>query len=125
MKTKKQKKLRKKSALRTLLVVALSDGSLNEMEKTFLHKKSLEYKISQQVFTRILENPNKGKLVFPEDFAEKLNFMYDLVEVMITDGIITIEELEICRKISKKMGLIPESINLILKDLGRNYKTAA
>lgn len=120
MKTKNFKKLRNKCHLRNLLLVALSDGKLDTAEAVFLTNKAAEMGIEDSIMGQILKQRKRTRLIFPENLGARISLLYDLVCMMLADGLVDERELETCREIANKMNILPSVVDSILKDLLRH-----
>jgi uncharacterized tellurite resistance protein B-like protein len=125
MKAKKIKKLKQKSLLKNLLLVALADGKLEKEEIGFIRKKAREYHISDEIVENVMADHENVRNVFPEALGEKIELLYDMVEMMLQDGYIAEEEMNLCRRIAEKMEIFPDSVYQIMKDIGKNHAKAA
>lgn len=124
MKSKNFKKLRNKCHLRNLLLVAICDGNLDPAEDAFLRKKAKELGFKAETLEKMLKNPKAPKIYFPEKIGSRITLLYDLICMMLADGLIHTSELEKCREIANKMNLLPSVVDAILKDIQRKQNQA-
>ena len=125
MKTRKMKKLRNKFLLKSLLLIALSNEKLSIGEKKFLQGKAVKFNLTEKDLRKIVSHPEKLKAIIPDDLGERIDMLYELVSMVLRDGIITPEELNICHAIAEKLEVIPNCIEQIIKDLERKGNKAA
>ncbi len=105
-------------------MVAMADGNLTQKEKEFLEEKAGIYNISSEKLREMRRNPDKIKMIFPQDLGDRLQLLYELAEMALIDHVTSPEEIETCRSIATKMDIIPESVDQILRDLGKRTSSA-
>ena len=101
----------KQSHLKNLIEVALLDGQLDNNEYVLLLSLARRLKISDQEIKNIQENP--GKIIFMPPGSHKKRFeqVYDLVFMMMVDGVIHQKELDFCKKMALKLDYMPQLVD--------------
>lgn len=84
----------KKKHLRNLVALARIDGNVHEEELKFLHRIGQKYGLKENQIVRIIEDKNEWEPYIPESHQEKVGVLYDLVGMMLADGIIEDSEIE-------------------------------
>lgn len=120
MRMKNSDKLRKICQIRNLLRVAKADGRFSDEEKAFIEEKAKRYKLSFRQLSKI-EKPGAVENIFPKELGEKMQYLYELAELALLDKFLHESEIMICRTVAVKMGIIPEAVDQIIKDLKRNH----
>ena len=100
------KKLMRESHLKNLMVLAMADGHLSEIEEHFMESVAHRLGFSQIEFDAIKEDIESIKFVLPEKYDERIEQFNDLLSLMAVDGKIDPEEEEICKKFATKYELM-------------------
>lgn len=117
---KNSDKLRKICQLRNLIRIARADGRFSDDEKAFIEEKAKRYKLSFRQIKKIEKNSSVEN-VYPRELGEKMQFLYEMAELALLDNFLHEREIKICRAVAVKMGIIPEAVDQIIKDLKRNH----
>ncbi len=97
-------KRKRRSHFRNLFAVARVDGVLCREEMDLVISLAEKFEMSPAGVTKILKNPDSGKLVLPKTSRERIEHLYDLVTVMVVDGRIDEREVFLCESLAAKMG---------------------
>jgi len=104
----------KKNHLRNLVALARIDGHLHDDEVKFLYKIGEKYKLKNWQIKSILEKENDAEILIPEDYKQKVGQLYELVGMMMADGVIDDREMEFCNLMVGKYGLKPGIIQKMI-----------
>jgi len=112
----------RKSHLKNLLEVALADGQLDNDEYVLLLSLARKLDISDQEIKNIRENP--GLITFKPPASHKKRFeqVYDLVCMMMIDGVIHQKELDFCKSMALKLGYMPRIVDDFIESIRDNVK---
>lgn len=102
---------RRKSHIKNLIAVAMADGHLAEEEWALLKRVAKNLNMSSEEIQNIRNNPSEVKFVAPRRYKEKLQQVNDLVSLMMVDGDVDLNELELCKKIALKLDLLPRVVS--------------
>ncbi|MBL6446604.1 TerB family tellurite resistance protein [Fulvivirga sp. 29W222] len=102
---------RRKSHIKNLISVAMADGHLADEEWALLSKIAHHLGMSSEAIQNIRNNPEEVKFIAPKKYEEKLQQVTDLVAVMMVDGDIDQNELELCKKLALKLDLLPRVVS--------------
>ena len=97
--------------LSNLMAVALSDGTIDDSEWNRIVLIAKKRGVSEQALNIFRNNIHKARFVPPAEFEEKVIQIFELVEVMMADGVIDPEEVILCRKLAERYNLHPRIIN--------------
>jgi hypothetical protein len=112
----------RKSHMKNLISVALADGHLDDEEWSLLVTIAQVLQISPVEIRDIRENPDQVKFVAPKKYEDKVQQIQDLVAIMTIDDSINAKELQLCKKISLNLDLLPQIVDDIIGDA---FQTAA
>lgn len=105
----------RRSHVKNLVSVAMADGRLDIDEWKLLMTIAKRLGMEEEEIKFIRSNPDQISFVPPRKYEEKVQQIRDLVSVMTIDHIINQKELELCKKISLKLDILPQMVDEILE----------
>lgn len=106
-----RKKKLAKGHLRNLIEVAYSDGEFDTLEVDYLLSLAGRFNISEAELKSIKDNPEAIEYEAPNRDQQRFEHLYQLVNMMMMDGVIHEKELEICKKYAQRLNLRPEFVD--------------
>lgn len=110
----------KKGHLRNLVALAMIDEDMHEAELAFIYKAGKQYGLKEKQIERILQEEAPAQPLMPSSHEGKINLLFDLVKMMLADGIVESRELEFCDDIARKFGFTHEIVHKIIDYIQRN-----
>ncbi len=107
----------RRSHLKDLLSVAMADGHLDEHEWELLKSLAELMEMPESEIASIRENPDSVHFEPPRKYEDKVQQIQDLVALMSIDGDINPSEIDLCKKISVRLDILPQMVDQILEDL--------
>jgi uncharacterized tellurite resistance protein B-like protein len=107
----------RKSHIKNLICVAMVDGHLDDGEWELLRSIARIMGMSEEEIKTIRNHPEAIHFVPPRKYEQKVEQIRDLVALMTVDGEINTKELELCKKISLKLDILPQMVDQILEDV--------
>ncbi|UII28781.1 TerB family tellurite resistance protein [Fulvivirga maritima] len=102
---------KRKSHVKNLITVAMADGHLAKEEWDLLVTIARKLEMSNDDIQNIKNNPEDIKFTPPKKYDEKIQQVEDLVAVMMIDGDVDKNEMELCKKLALKLDLLPRVVN--------------
>lgn len=94
-----------RNKLQILIFLAAGDSEIHQSESDLIRDMGAKMGFSDdEIATEIVEFDRDLKVIIPEEKREKFSLIYDLFQIMLIDGIVTIEEVAIISKISFLFG---------------------
>lgn len=93
-----------------LYQMAASDGEFSSTELEMLYQYALSRGVSKDQLMNILYAPI-GKIEIPIDLETKVNYLLDLCNMILADGVVEEDELITLKKYAIRFGFFPENIN--------------
>ena len=93
-----------KTHLRNLVIMAKADNHLDLKEINCIYKIGRRIGLSERQIEETLHASRKEPYVAPTDVNEKYSQLYDLIDVMMSDGVIDDKESKFCSEIATQMG---------------------
>lgn len=99
------KYLANKNKLQILIFLATGDSEIHQTESDLISEIASKMGFSDdEIATEIIEFDRNLNVIIPEEKSEKFSLIYDLFQVMLIDGVVTIEEVAIISKVSFLFG---------------------
>lgn len=99
-----------------LLNIAKADGTISESESTLLHRLGKRLGFTDEEIEHIMANPGQSSYHAPVELAQKFEQFYDVVKMILADGIVTDEERKIASHFAVASGF-QESETALLMDV--------
>jgi hypothetical protein len=113
--SKKTKQL--KNHIRNLVVLSAADGNINESEKEILIKIGTRKGLSRAAIKKIIDNPGEFHFLPATTDDERFEQIYDLVELMLADGIAEDSELQFCIEMAEKLGFRKGVVGVLIRKI--------
>lgn len=84
----------KRNYLRTLIALASSDGHLDEEEKKLIHTIGIRRGLKEWQVNELLEETVMREVFIPEGIGNRMNLLYDVMQMVYADGKVTESEVE-------------------------------
>jgi len=94
--------------------VAMSDGVINDEEKTFLDRLARKLDISDNDYQEILDNYSKHPINPPTTYNRRLERLYDLSRMVYADEQIGEKQTAILERLGIGLGFSPENISYVV-----------
>lgn len=104
------------SHIKALIATALADGKVDEAEKAMLAVVAAKEGISDEKLKSILDGKSNVKFTAPEDEETKLEYLKDMVTMMLIDANLNEQELKLCVSAGKAYGIPDEKIKEVLNE---------
>lgn len=96
----------KKNILAILAYLAAGDSEIHFTESDLIKRTGKQLGFSEYEIAEITFKPDKAlNVIVPPRKSDKLSLIYDLLEMMLVDGKVTIEEVAIITRISFLFGI--------------------
>lgn len=94
----------KKNHITNLVALAQIDDELHDAEIDFIYKVGRKYGLKDKHITTILNGEKPLKVEIPSQHSDKISQLFDLVGMMLADGIIEPVELEFVNGVATRFG---------------------
>ena len=110
----------RRSHVKNLIEVALSDGHLATEEWNMMVYLAKKFDISEHQIKEITDNPDSVDFVVPGSYEECKLQIEDLMMVMAVDHEINPNEVELIKKIALKLNVMPRMVDDIVARIKGN-----
>lgn len=93
--------------------VAMSDGIINEAEKSFLDRLATRLNISEHNYNKILEDYNSYPINAPHSYDLRLERLYDLARMVWADHIEGPNQFKLLKKLCIGLGFNQDNVKYI------------
>ncbi len=107
----------KKNHIKNLLALAAADGFVHEKEITVIQKIGKKYGLKERQVNELIKSDEKFVLNVPNNYFDKMNLLYDLILVVLADGIIAKNEISFCEDVVKKFGMKKEVVKWMIEEV--------
>jgi len=104
--------------------VAAADGKISSEELKFLAQLATKWGLPNEELKAVMTHPEKIKFHPPQDVQDKVKQLRDLVMMMLVDGVINKREAALCVAFANKLGLDPEIVKTIAKEISKSSMKA-
>ena len=105
----------KRNYLRNLIFLALSDGKLDEIEQALIFRIGMKRGLDEWQITEILTEELSEEILIPESVANRMNLLFDLMQILYADGHVNTGEIEFLRSVISRSSLEEETMYDLLK----------
>jgi uncharacterized membrane protein YebE (DUF533 family) len=114
------KKLR--THLLNLGALAKVDGHLDATELNYIIAIGQKNGFKAEEVKSLIANSPNSPFHFPENDSERFDQIYDLVEMMLADGIVDDNEMEFCMEMAAKLGLRRAIVGVLVRKITLGVK---
>ncbi len=91
-----------RSHILNLYMMALSDGYFAPEELEVILKIAQDKGISKEEFEEIISHPTGVEFHLPDTFMDKIKLLFDFVKVILADGVIENDEIDMFMRFCKR-----------------------
>ena len=107
----------KKNHIKSLLALAKADGFVHEKEVKMLFKIGRRYGLKDRQVKELIDSDEKFEVIVPNNFHDKMNVLFDLMQMVWADGVIEKKEIAFCESLVKKFGMKKEIVKWLLTEV--------
>lgn len=108
---------KKKNHLRNLVILAKLDGVVSKEELDFLFKVGARNGVSALDIEKMLKKTSSVKVFVAESEDERLDIVYDLIEMILADGIMEEFEVDFAIDLAIKLGFKPSIAGVLVRKI--------
>jgi uncharacterized tellurite resistance protein B-like protein len=104
----------KRNYLRNLIALASADGSLDSPEKSLIVSIGLRRGLKEWQISELLEETTKHIFFVPDSLGNRMNLLYDIMQIVYADGKVTKSEVTFVTNIVASLEMDAEIVDDIL-----------
>ena len=120
---KSQEEKERQSHIKNLIALSMADGVVQRSELAAIAVVASREGISPQKVKELLKKPEKTHFVVPDSDEKKLQYLRDMVILMMSDGDIDENEFALCKICAEIYGYKHEIIDAMLLDIISDLKS--
>jgi uncharacterized membrane protein YebE (DUF533 family) len=111
-----------KHHLLNLGALAKVDGHLDSSELNYIIAIGQKNGFKPEEVKSLIANSASSRFHFPENDSERFDQIYDLVEMMLADGIVDDNEMEFCMEMAAKLGFRRAIVGVLVRKITMGVK---
>ena len=111
-----------KSHILNLGALAKIDGHVDSAEMNYIIAIGKKNGLRQEEVRSLLANANTVKFEMPANDSERFDQIYDLVEMMLADGIVDDNEMDFCVEMAEKLGFKTAIVGVLVRKISLGVK---
>ena len=109
-----KKKRALKTHIKSLLALAAADGNADTKELLLIAAVAAREGMKSSELEDVLRSGGNYKFTVPEDDDKKVQYLKDMVSLMMVDGDIDDNEMAICKIVAQDFGYVPAVVDAVL-----------
>lgn len=98
----------KRNYIRNLIALASTDGQLDIEERNLIMTIGLRRGLKEWQVNELLEDTTKHVFFVPDSLGNRMNLLYDIMQIVYADGVVTQSEIGFVKNILKSLDLDEE-----------------
>ncbi|SNR60265.1 MULTISPECIES: TerB family tellurite resistance protein [Hymenobacter] len=111
-----------KSHLINLAALAKADGHIDEREMNFIVAVGKKNGMRADEVRTIVGNAGRVAMVLPENDSERFDQIFDLVDMMLADGVVDDHEMDFCIDMAEKLGFRKAIVGVLVRKISMGVK---
>jgi hypothetical protein len=108
---------RKKSHIKNLVALAKLDGHVTKEELGFLLKIGDRNGVKNDDVKKMILRTTTVKVTKPANDSDRFDYIYDLIEMTLVDGVMDEDEIDYCVDMSAKLGFRPAISGVLVRKI--------
>ena len=113
---------RVKSHITNLSALAKIDGHLDPTEMNFIVSIGQKHGMKPSEVRDLVSNASSVEPQLPENDSERFDQIYDLVEMMLADGIVDENEMDFCINMAARLGFKKTIVGVLVRKISMGVK---
>ncbi|WP_345072792.1 TerB family tellurite resistance protein [Hymenobacter fastidiosus] len=111
-----------KSHLMNLVALAKADGHIDEREMSFIMAVGKKNGMRAEDVNSVVANSSSVNLVIPDNDSERFDQIFDLVDMMLADGVVDDMEMDFCIDMAGKLGFRKAIVGVLVRKISMGVK---
>ena len=107
-----------------LAALAKADGHIDDREMSFIITVGKKNGVSANDVRKIISGKNGGESDVPNNDSERFDQIFDLVDMMLADGIVDETEMDFCIVMAEKLGFRKAIVGVLVRKISQGVKDA-
>ncbi|MFN3405467.1 MAG: TerB family tellurite resistance protein [Cytophagaceae bacterium] len=106
-----------KDHIKNLIALARVDGIVSEPERDYIFKVGLKAGFKEEEIDEILHEAPNLEFKIPVNDGERFDQIFELVQLMLTDGVIEDNEMDFCIEMAEKLGFRKAIVGILVRKI--------
>ena len=111
-----------KSHIVNLAALAKADGHIDEREMNFIVAIGRKNGMRPADVRSVVANAGSVNLLLPDNDSERFDQIFDLVDMMLADGVVDDHEMEFCIDMAGKLGFRKAIVGVLVRKISMGVK---
>jgi uncharacterized membrane protein YebE (DUF533 family) len=111
-----------KSHIVNLAALAKADGHIDEREMNFIVAVGRKNGLRPADVRSVVANSGSVGLLLPDNDSERFDQIFDLVDMMLADGVVDDHEMEFCINMACKLGFRKAIVGVLVRKISLGVK---
>jgi len=111
-----------KSHLANLAALAKADGHIDEREMNFIVAVGKKNGVRADDVRTLVAGAHDRALLVPDNDSERFDQIFDLVDMMLADGIVDDNEMDFCIDMAEKLGFRKAIVGVLVRKISLGVK---
>jgi uncharacterized membrane protein YebE (DUF533 family) len=111
-----------KSHIVNLAALAKADGHIDEREMNFIVAIGQKNGMRAAEVRNVVANASAVNLMLPDNDSERFDQIFDLVDMMLADGVVDDHEMEFCIDMAGKLGFRKAIVGVLVRKISMGVK---
>lgn len=111
-----------KSHIMNLVALAKADGHIDEREMNFIVAVGRKNGMRPDEVRSIVGNSSNVHLIIPDNDSERFDQIFDLVDMMLADGVVDDTEMAFCVDMAEKLGFRKDVVAMLVRRISQGVK---
>ncbi|HEX8547231.1 MAG TPA: TerB family tellurite resistance protein [Cytophagaceae bacterium] len=113
------------SHFRQLIALAKTDGLISESELELLYSIGAKNNFKTEEIDELLNDNSPLNLVIPSNDSDRFDQIFDMVQMMLADGVIDETEIDFCINLADKLGFRKAIIGVLVRKISMNISSGS
>ncbi|UYZ59783.1 tellurite resistance TerB family protein [Hymenobacter latericus] len=118
--SEQSKKVR--SHIHNLASLARVDGHIDEREMNFLVSVGKKNGLSSSDVRSVVAQAQQHSLTLPDNDSERFDQIFDLVDMMLADGVVDDNEMDFCIDMAEKLGFRKAIVGVLVRKISMGVR---
>ena len=113
------------SHFRQLIALAKTDGLIAESELELLYTIGARNNYKSEEIDQMLSDNSPVDFVIPSNDSDRFDQIFELVQMMLADGIVDEKEIDFCINLADKLGFRKAIVGVLVRKISMNLASGA
>ena len=113
-----------KGHLCNLAALAKADGNVDDRELKFIITVGQKNGVSASEVRKIVQSGTSDTADLPTNDSERFDQIFDLIDMMLADGIVDQTEMQFCTVMAEKLGFREDVVDVLMRKISQGVKDA-